>query len=137
MRKYPPVPALLRSTTKDYKIDGTKLVLKAGSRVLIPALGFHHDPEIYSNPHNFDPDRFTPEESAKRNPYAFMAFGDGPRNCIGKRFGMMQAKLGLASLIRDFKFNLSEKVELPLKFRTESFVLTTTNGLWLKIKKIH
>lgn len=136
MRKYPPVPALIRSTSKDYKIEGTKLLLKAGTKIFIPALAFHHDPDIYRDPDVFDPERFSPEETAKRHPYAFMAFGDGPRNCIGKRFGMVQAKLGMASLLKNLRFTLSEKVELPLTFRSDSFVLATKQPLWLKVKRI-
>lgn len=136
MRKYPPVPLLLRRATKDYKIEGTKIVIKKGTRVSIPVLGIHHDPQYYRNPEIFDPERFTTEEIEKRHPFAFIPFGEGPRNCIGLRFGMMQSKLGLASLIHNFKISLSDKTEQPIQYRKNAFILTTTSGMWIKFEKI-
>lgn len=112
------------------------MVIKNGTRVFIPILGYSHDPDIYPNPELYDPDRFLPEQIQKRHQYAFLAFGEGPRNCIGLRFGMMQAKLGLASLLREFKFNLSDKMEKTLTFRKDSFILTTTTGLHLNVEQI-
>lgn len=137
MRKYPPVPSLQRSATKTYKIDGTKMVIEKDTKVFIPVLGIHHDPKLYPDPDVFDPDRFSPEETANRHPYAFLPFGEGPRNCIGLRFGMMQAKLGMASLLREFKFMLSDNHQMkePLSFRPSNFILTTKQGLWVNVEK--
>lgn len=77
--------------------------------VFIPAYAIHHDPEIYPNPSVFNPDRFTPEEQVKRSPYANLSFGQGPRNCIGLRFGILQAKVGLAMMLKNFRFEPCEK----------------------------
>lgn len=80
LRKYPPVTNLTRACTKDYQVDGTNFSIKKGQMVFIPAFAIQNDPDIYPNPSVFDPDRFTPEEQAKRSQYAYLPFGVGPRN---------------------------------------------------------
>lgn len=112
------------------------VVLKEGFRVMIPTYGIHHDPEYYPNPDEFDPDRFTDEEVANRNPFTFLPFGEGPRNCIGLRFGLIQAKIGLATLLSNFTFTTCEKSLVPIQFSPTTFVLTSIGGLWLKVNRL-
>lgn len=59
------------------------LTIPKGTVVVIPAEVVHRDEEHFPNPLNFDPERFSAESKGKRNPYAYLAFGVGPRNCIG------------------------------------------------------
>ena len=47
------------------------------------------DPDIYPDPEEFDPSRFTREARAARHPMAFQAFGMGQRNCVGKAFALL------------------------------------------------
>jgi len=48
--------------------------------------------------------RWAPENKSKMNPNAWMPFGMGPRNCVGMRFALEEAKLALAVLIKQFRF---------------------------------
>lgn len=84
MRKYPPVPVLQRECNRDFKIPESDVVIPAGTSVQFSILGMHRDPLHYPNPERFDPDRFTEEEKAKRHHFAYLPFGEGPRNCIGE-----------------------------------------------------
>nr|AAF97936.1 cytochrome P450 CYP6N3v1 [Aedes albopictus] len=136
LRKYPPASNLTRIVSKDYKLPNCDVVLQQGSTIIVPVYALHHDAEYYPNPEKYDPDRFTPEEVAKRNPYCFLPFGEGPRNCIGMRFGIMQARVGLAYLLKDFSFTLSSKTPVPLKISPHNPILTSEGGLWLNVEKL-
>lgn len=82
LRIYPPVPLISRLagedivTPKGYQIPNK-------THIHIHIYDLHHDPAIYPDPEKFDPDRFLPENVAKRHPFAFLPFSGGPRNCIG------------------------------------------------------
>lgn len=125
LRKYPPVTDLNRVSENDYKVEGTNHTIKSGTLVFVPVMALQHDPEYYPNPEKFDPDRFTPEEIAKRNAYTFLSFGAGPRACIGLRFGIMQAKIGLALMLQNFKFEGCNKT-----------VLTPASGVYINVTNI-
>ncbi len=71
----------------DYPIPGCKdHVIPKGALVAFAAEAIHRDEKYWPNPNQFDPDRFTQENKANRNSYAYMPFGIGPRNCIGLMF---------------------------------------------------
>ena len=59
-------------------------MIKKDDVVNIPVIAFHRDPEIYENPDKFDPERFSDANKDKIQPFTYMPFGLGPRNCIGK-----------------------------------------------------
>lgn len=104
--------------------------------MLTSIYGIHHDPSIYPNPEIYDPDRFTHANSVKRHQMAFIPFGEGPRICIGVRFGMIETKVGLVTLLSKFRFRKSDRTQLPLTFNLKNLVLSPEGGLYLKIEKI-
>lgn len=59
-------------------------VIPSGTYCVIHIFDLHRREELYKNPLKFDPDRFLPEKSAGRHPYAYIPFSAGPRNCIGE-----------------------------------------------------
>ncbi|XP_065092339.1 probable cytochrome P450 6a13 [Ochlerotatus camptorhynchus] len=136
LRKYPPISNALRSTTKDYIVPGSGVTLKRGTDVIVPIYAIHHDPEYYPDPEQFDPDRFSPAECAKRKPFTFMPFGEGPRMCVASRFGMMETKIGLAAMLMGFKFSKCSKSSFPLKISPNHLMLTPAGGLWLKVEQL-
>nr|AVM18979.1 odorant degrading protein 9 [Holotrichia parallela] len=120
LRLYPPVPMVGRELVEDLRYDD-KIVPK-GMMVTVDAIGIHHDPNIYPDPYNFDPERFSPENSSGRNPYAFIPFSAGPRNCIGQKFAMLEMKATLTSILRNFRLlptvpaqNIELQVEAVMK----------------------
>lgn len=136
LRKYPIVPVLRRKAEQTYPVPNTKLVIDKGMVVLIPVMGIHHDPEIYPEPEKFDPERFTKENIAERHPYAWIPFGKGPRDCIGLRFGMMQSRIGLATLLRNYQILPTENTPVPIKLHPSSVVLSPVGGMNVKLEKL-
>ena len=76
---FPPGATIIRKATKDYKVPDSDVVLKKGSTVMASVYAIQHDPEFYPEPEEFIPERFTPEEVAKRHPLSYLPFGEGPR----------------------------------------------------------
>jgi hypothetical protein len=50
------------------------------------------------------------------------------------RFGLMQTKVGLVSLLSKYEISVSEKTPVPVVIDVKSFMLTPLGGMWLKIK---
>jgi len=95
-----------------------------------PIYGIHHDEEFYPNPFKFNPDNFTEEAKARRPTGAYQPFGLGPRSCIAQKFGLIQGKEAICSLVCNFKVTRSWRTESPPNGTIESMFLPE-NGLWL------
>lgn len=137
LRMYPPVFNLVRQCNKNWKIPGSNIVIEKGVSVVIPAFAIQRDAKYYPNPDQFQPERFSEENSAGKTfvdrPY--MSFGDGPRICIGQRLGKMQVKVGLVLLLQNYKFNLSGNTLQPLKISPKSVLFAPVGGLELKVTR--
>nr|XP_033326710.1 cytochrome P450 6k1-like isoform X1 [Megalopta genalis] len=106
LRLYPAAPLLDRITSTDYKVPGTDIVIEKGTPIYIPLCGLHRDPRYFPDPDRFDPDRFSDENKNNITQFTYMPFGEGPRNCIGMRLGMIQSAMGVITVLRDFEVSL-------------------------------
>lgn len=136
LRKHPPASNLARVATKNYPVPNSNYTIPKGMMVLVPVYAIHHDPEIYTNPEEFEPKRFAAEQIRSRPSCSFLPFGDGPRNCIGLRFGMMQARIGLVKLLQNFEFSICGRTQIPMKYCPKKLVLSPVSGTWLKITPV-
>jgi len=132
LRMYPPAFVLQRDCNETCTIKG--VTIPSGMPVMIPCYAIHHDPEIWSEPEKFDPERFTEAEKAKRHPYTFMPFGYGPHNCVGMRFALLEIKLTLVRLLKKYKLERTEKTAPPPLGYVVGAVLTCPKGkIMLKV----
>ncbi|KAJ4717545.1 Cytochrome P450 [Melia azedarach] len=108
LRLYPPAAMLTRINVKETKLG--EIVLPPGIVLLLPIIKVHQDPEYWGDDAEvFNPERFSEgiSKATKNNQVAFFPFTWGPRICIGQNFALMEAKLALAIILRNFSFQLS------------------------------
>lgn len=136
LRKYPSATYTLRICNKTFKVPGTDITLYPGESVAIPIAGVHMDPEYYPHPKKFDPDRFTPENKAKRHRMAFLAFGEGPRHCVGMRLGMMLTKMAIAAIVNKFRVTISDTGNTSIQLSEKTVLLEVVGGIWVNFSKV-
>ncbi|XP_037576402.1 cytochrome P450 4c3 [Dermacentor silvarum] len=127
-RIYPSVPMITRACTEPFTIGGR--TMPKGSLVQIANYFLHRDQKVFPKPEEFHPERFLPENSRGRHPYAYVPFSAGPRNCIGQRFALAEEKIVVANILRRFIVeSLDQRDQVAL---VPEMVLRPRNGLRIK-----
>ncbi|XP_076375889.1 cytochrome P450 9e2-like [Megalopta genalis] len=116
--------------------DGLSVRMIPGMEVYIPINPIHHDAEYWSNPEVFDPDRFSEERKQDIEKMTFLPFGEGPRMCVGMKMALLLTKSCLATLLKDYKIEMSPKTTVPLKWSKYHFLSEPISGIWVKISKV-
>jgi cytochrome P450 len=130
MRLYPPAWSVARTVIKDFELGGYRI--PAGANVVMSQWIMHRDPRFFSDPENFDPDRWSNESLQKLPKFAYFPFGGGPRQCIGASFAMMEAVLLLATIAGRFQLG---KVEGRPIVPVPSFTLRPREGIYVALRK--
>lgn len=104
IRLRPPAWITVRTARNDDTFNGFHI--PAGSLIGLSPYVVHRHPAFWEQPETFDPERFSPQRSAGRHKYAYIAFSGGPRLCIGSAFAMMEAQLVLATLAQHYRLEL-------------------------------
>lgn len=85
-----------------YADDGR--IIPAGVNVTLNLFMTFTDPKYFKDPESFEPERFNAENTyEKLNPYAFVPFSAGSRNCIGQKFAMLSVKLSITKILLNFE----------------------------------
>ncbi|KAI8436351.1 hypothetical protein MSG28_004385 [Choristoneura fumiferana] len=82
----------------------------------------------------FDPERFSDENKHKIQPFTYMPFGVGPRNCLGSRFALCEVKVMIYLLLQHMKLEPSKRTPIPLELAAGSFSLRMRGGHWLQLR---
>ncbi len=106
LRKYSVVPVVTRDLNADDEICGVKV--PRGSWIICHLQRVHH---LYDDPLSWKPERFMPggeyeSFSDDIRPYMFVPFIQGPRNCLGQYFALIEARVVLGMLCKRFTFTL-------------------------------
>ncbi|MBI5667915.1 MAG: cytochrome P450 [Chloroflexi bacterium] len=124
MRCYPTSVAISRDAVEDVEIGG--YVIPRGTMVVLSQWTLHHDPRFCDEPARFRPERFSVENEANIDRYAYLPFGVGPRICLGNAFAMMEARLALATILQHYRLTPAPGYIMHPDFR---FTLRPSGGL--------
>ena len=83
--------------------------LQPGSFVAYPIADAHLNPDIYSNPHTWDPERYARGEDKKQH-WAYIGWGTGRHPCLGMRFAKLEVKIILAMFLTQFEYDVVDEL---------------------------
>ncbi|UJB68854.1 cytochrome P450 [Acaryochloris sp. 'Moss Beach'] len=116
MRLIPPVAGVFRTVLKTCEMSGYQI--PQGWSVQCSIGSTHQDQAFYSNPKQFDPERFSPDhlaqQSTERQKYGYVPFGGGIRECLGKEFARLEMKIFAAHLLQNYEWQLLPNQDLDL-----------------------
>ena len=75
----------------------------------------HHLPDVFPDPEQFRPERFTPQARAAMPKGAYVPFGGGSRTCIGMRFGQLEVRTMATLILSRCTLSLPEEFELRIR----------------------
>jgi cytochrome P450 len=101
LRLYPPIFLFARWGQQPDTIGGCRT--PADANIMVCPWVLHRHPGLWEDPERFDPTRFTPERVAAQQPYSYIPFGGGPRQCLGVHFALMEAQLLLATIVQRYR----------------------------------
>jgi cytochrome P450 len=130
LRLYPPVWAVSRSTIQDDEIGGYHIPAK--STVFFSPYALHRKPGYWQDPEKFDPERFSPQNKPKIQPFTYLPFIEGPRKCLGYHFAMIESPLVMAAVVRKFRLRLVPTHPVALNF---TVTLRPKNGIKMVLEK--
>ncbi|XP_067135721.1 cytochrome P450 3A11-like [Centruroides vittatus] len=116
LRYYSPAIRLERTTTEEYRLGSTGVTLPKRTIVAVPVYAISHDPKYFQFPDKYNPERFFGENRKSIQPFTYMPFGAGPRNCIGMKFAFMEIKLALAKILYYVKFRPGSRTKHEVDF---------------------
>lgn len=86
-------------------------IIPPGAFVTYAIGDVHLDPEVYRDPHKWDPARYTSEraEDKTKDVHGFIGWGAGRHPCLGMRFAKLEQNLITAYFVASFEFILQDK----------------------------
>ena len=140
LRLWPPAALIVKKCTESIiiPINETKNIkIEKGIDLIIPVWSFQRDENVFDDPNTFRPDRFKCGVKKYQDEGAFLAFGDGPRKCIGMRFATANLKRAIVEIVRNFIITVDSRTMEPIQLDPKDFLITIAKGgLWLNFKKI-
>ncbi|XP_054920896.1 cytochrome P450 3A8-like [Dermacentor andersoni] len=117
LRLYPPLVLVTSRVCPEDTPLASGHIIPKGSHVILPTWNVLHDPDLWADPYHFIPDRFSERLAGERLAASGVAFGFGPRECIGKRLALLELKAVLSKLVRKYKFSVCGQTQITMKVK--------------------
>lgn len=112
LRLYPPLTSIPRMVARDCEFQGH--VLRKGTVVGVYPIHTHHMPSLWTRPHDFDPERFSPERAEqKQHMFQWIPFGGGAHMCLGQHFANLQVKAIMHQVLQQYRWEIPVGYEMP------------------------
>lgn len=93
-------------------VSANNRVIPTGSNIIVPIYSMGHNEKIFADAEVFKPERFLEERTMeKQNPFTYIPFSAGPRNCIGQKFAFYELKSIVSKILRNFEIVLTKESE--------------------------
>jgi cytochrome P450 len=129
LRLYPPAWIGPRRAVRTFEFEG--VTVPQGAPVNYSSYVSHRLADVREDPHEFRPERFTPERRAALPKGAYVPFGGGSRQCIGMRFGQLEVKAVAARVLREHRLELPPGHRLEVR---QTPTLGPKNGLPMRVR---
>jgi cytochrome P450 len=129
LRKYPPAYIGPRRSVEAFEFNGVPVPGRA--HVSYCSWASHHLPDVFPEPEEFRPERFSEENKAKLPPGAYVPFGGGSRTCIGMRFGQAEIAIIARKILERFRLELMPGFELQIR---QAPTISPRQGLPMRVR---
>jgi len=114
LRRYPPLSTVPRLSTREFDYEGYRVPARA--LIVVYPIHTHHMKEWWSDPYQFDPERFSDARAEhRRHSHSWVPFSGGAHTCIGLRFAELQIKSILHQLLLRVRWSVPEGYEMPVQ----------------------
>ena len=129
LRLYPPGWLITRRTIEADELGGFPIA--ARTDVFISPYMLHRHPQFWSNPEEFNPDRFAGSAAEERHRFSYIPFAVGPRHCIGENMAMFEMLAHLHAMARRFRLTRASnepiELEAQINLRPRSSLMMMVN----------
>lgn len=132
LRMLPCAPGITRTCVEDCNINGVQIKKDVVVRIMTCTL--YSDEKVFPNPEQFIPERFSPEEVAKRDSFCYLPYGQGPRMCPGLKFADLQVKVALVKLLQKFVIKPCQQTIDPLPTALRP-MLVPKDGVFVQLEE--
>jgi cytochrome P450 len=129
LRKYPPAWIGPRRAVQAFEFEGHTVPARAFINYC--SWASHHLPDVFEQPEEFRPERFTAEARAALPKGAYVPFGGGSRTCIGMRFGQLEVRTIASAILSRFELTLPEDFSLRIR---QMPTISPRDGLPMRVR---